>query len=84
MDRSHYLDRIAKVYAAIVVYKAINDGISPSLREIMDLADIPSTSMVQFYLNALEEDGVIKRHKTNEKARGIKVIGGKWIPPERK
>jgi len=64
------------VFDLIVAYKKANDGISPTLREIILNTDITSTSVVKWYLNNLENLGLIEVPKKSY--RGIKVIGGKW------
>lgn len=40
-------------------YKAGHDGQSPTIRQIGDATGITSTSMVHYYLKALEEMGLI-------------------------
>ena len=40
-------------------YKAAHDGQSPTTRQICEATGITSTSMVHFYLRALEEMGLI-------------------------
>ena len=62
-----------KVYKFIVEYKQANDGLSPSMREIM-AQGVSSTSMVDYYLKKLEQDGKI----SCSGVRGIKVKGGEW------
>ena len=70
-----------KVYNFIVDFKAANDGLSPSIREIGRRFRITSTSVVDKILTDLEVQGLIKRDYAV--ARGIKVIGGQWMPPGR-
>lgn len=47
-------------------------GYPPSIREICDQANITSTSVVNYYLNQLEEAGYIERDE--RVSRGIRVI----------
>jgi repressor LexA len=49
-----------------------NIGYPPSIREIGEEADISSTSVVNYYLNQLEEDGYIERDR--KISRGIKLM----------
>lgn len=47
------------------------DGYAPTVREIGDVAKIPSTSMVKFYLDRLEDMGEIERDRNV--SRGIRL-----------
>ena len=49
-----------------------DNGYPPSIREICDQADISSTSVVNYYLNQLEETGYIERD--GRVSRGIRVV----------
>jgi repressor LexA len=49
-------------------------GIPPTIREIGKRFNISSTNGVRYFLNKLEEDGLIKRQKWT--ARGISIIEG--------
>lgn len=49
-------------------------GIPPTIREIGKRFDISSTNGVRYFLNKLEEDGLIKRKRWT--ARGIRIIEG--------
>ena len=68
-----------EIYEFIVKYKTENDGLSPSMREIMGQG-VSSTSVVDWHLKKLEQDGKISCNGV----RGIKVIGGEWRPPMKK
>jgi repressor LexA len=46
---------------AIVAYKAEHDGCAPSIRELMDITDTTSTSVVAYHLKRLELKGYIRR-----------------------
>ncbi len=59
----------------IVDYKAENDGLSPTVREIADGVGVVSSSTVFYMLAKLEELGVIRYHG---RSRGIIVVGGCW------
>src|SRR5512139_2911672 len=48
------------------------NGYPPSIREICDKANISSTSVVNYYLNQLEESGYIQRD--GRVSRGIRVM----------
>ena len=56
------------------VLQRFNDesGYPPSIREICDMAGISSTSVVNYYLNQLEEDGYIERD--GRVSRGIRLV----------
>jgi repressor LexA len=56
------------------VLQRFNDeyGYPPSIREICNQADISSTSVVNYYLNQMEEAGYIERDE--RVSRGIRVI----------
>jgi repressor LexA len=66
-------DRTEQTFGAIE--KLSKTGISPTLREIGAEIDIPSTSLVDYYLRKLEKAGRIKR--VGKKSRSILII-----PPE--
>ena len=68
--------RAQSVYDFIIKYKINNDGLSPTLREIMAGTDITSTSIASYYLGILEGVGLI--HHNPNISRGIRVVGGKW------
>ena len=74
-SRKHDLDEIFKF---IVDFKRVNDGISPTLKEIGDSCNISSKCVVSNSLRRLERQGKIELigHK---KSRMIKVIGGRWL-----
>ena len=57
----------------IIEYKRANDGLSPSMREIM-AKGVSSTSVVAWHLKKLELAGKISCNGV----RGIKVKGGSW------
>src|SRR5574341_608851 len=47
-------------------------GYSPTVREIATAVDIPSTSMVEYYLNALVQRGYIQR--TQGTSRSVRLL----------
>jgi hypothetical protein len=69
------------IYSYIVAYKQANDGNSPTLREIAEAAGISSTSVVMYNLRHLECLGRLELIGCHR--RGICVVGGSWIPPEK-
>lgn len=70
--------RHQSVFGFIVDYKCRHDGNSPSIREIMEVCDISSTSMVSYALRRLERVGVIKLEGDARTSRRIEVVGGHW------
>ena len=52
----------------------VDNGYPPSIREIGELVNISSTSVVNYNLNALVREGLIERDKTV--SRGIKLVNG--------
>ncbi len=65
------------VFNFIVQFKRDHDGNSPSIREIQQGCRISSTSMVEFYLDCLVDDGRISM-ADHFKSRMISVTGGEW------
>ena len=55
-------DRHKKILEVLEDYQ-INVGYPPSIREIGKEADISSTSVVNYYLDQLEEEGYIERDR---------------------
>lgn len=69
-------DRHKKILEVLEDYQD-NVGYPPSIREIGKQADISSTSVVNYYLNQLEEDGYIERdRKISRGVRLVKTVGG--------
>lgn len=64
------------IYRYIVRYKAANDGLSPSVREMVRALGLSSTSVVIYHLDRLEKAGRIIRAGRYE--AGIKIPGGEW------
>jgi len=72
-------DRHKKILEVLEDYQ-INVGYPPSIREIGKEADISSTSVVNYYLDQLEEEGYIERdRKVSRGMRLIKDVTGKLI-----
>jgi repressor LexA len=72
-------DRHKKILEVLEDYQ-INVGYPPSIREIGKEADISSTSVVNYYLDQLEEDGYIERdRKVSRGMRLIKDVTGRLI-----
>lgn len=74
--------RISLVFGAIVKFKREHNGNSPSLREIADMTDITTTSIVSYYLNKLERRGDISRGCAE--SRMIEVANSRWVYDEEK
>lgn len=74
-------ERLDKLYKFIVEHKVNNDGNSPTLREMCEAMGMNSTSLLSYYLDALEKRGKIERGQND--TRSIRVVGGKWHPPSR-
>jgi len=64
-------DRQKKILEVLESFQEEN-GYPPSIREICDLADISSTSVVNYYLDQLQEMNYIERD--NRVSRGIRLI----------
>lgn len=64
-------DRQKKILEVLESFQDEN-GYPPSIREICDLADISSTSVVNYYLDQLQEMNYIERD--NRVSRGIRLI----------
>lgn len=62
----------------IIRFKRDNGGDSPTVREIMRGVGIPSTSSVQYSLDALDRAGLITRAGPYRHNR-IAVTGGEWV-----
>lgn len=65
-----------KVYAAIIDYALEHGGNTPTLREIMDVTGISSTSVAAYNVGSLVTLG-----KLEILDRKLIVVGGTWIPP---
>ena len=66
-----------RMYRFIIRYKRVNAGDSPTRREIAAGVGLPSVSMVQHHLEALEAAGRITRARRG-KARMIAIPGASW------
>src|SRR4030042_5832475 len=60
-----------KVFKVIEDYQNMN-GFPPSIRDIQDIGDFSSTSVVNYYLEQLESMGHIKR--SGRVSRGIRLV----------
>ena len=70
-----------RVYEFIVAYKQAHDGNSPTIREIGAACGISSTSVVVYWLQRLQRDGLIHRPEPqigNRYASKIELVGGQW------
>lgn len=66
-----------KIYHFIIRFKKEHDGNSPSTREITEACEISSTSVTNYHLGMLEEDGLLKLNFNTP--RMIEVTGGEWM-----
>jgi len=66
------MEKKRRIYEYIKGEVARN-GLPPTIREIGKRFDISSTNGVRYFLNRLEEEGLIKR--MDRTARGIRIIG---------
>lgn len=65
-------DRHYEVLSAIRAFKKVN-GYSPSFRDLMEMLDISSTSVVNYHLDKLKDEGLIRRARGI--SRSIELIG---------
>lgn len=78
MSSSQHLHPAAEsMYRFIIRYKRMHAGDSPSRREIMAGVGLPSLSMVQHHLVALEAAGRVTRPGRGN-ARMIGIPGARW------
>jgi SOS-response transcriptional repressor LexA len=68
-------NRAEAIFDFIIGYKMAHDGNSPSFRQISEALGF-SLSIIDRYLNELEETGLILRDKFQ--ARQICIVGGHW------
>ncbi len=69
-----------QIYRWIVAFKRSHDGLSPTLREIMEGCGISSTSVAHFHVAKLQRQGKVRRHGPGMN-RNLVVVGGSWQPP---
>lgn len=72
-------ERQAQMYAFLSDYINTN-GYPPTVREIGEALDIPSTSLVSYYLKGLEERGLIDRESSI--SRGIRLVSNPYQPSD--
>jgi SOS-response transcriptional repressor LexA len=70
-----------KVWSFLRVYMKASEGRPPTVREIQRGTGLPSLSVVQRSLGALERDGLIRRAEFG-KTRGIRIIGATYRLPD--
>jgi len=70
---SRYRD---KVYRAILAYCGEHGGNTPTIRELMDIVGISSTSVVGYSINQLIDMGLLEVID-----RKLVVVGAQWTPP---
>lgn len=65
------------IYEFILTFKKSHDGNSPTIREIKEYCDISTTSLVEYYIEQLVEEGRIILSEEMG-SRRIMVPGGEW------
>lgn len=65
-----------RIYRAIVEYAKQHGGHSPTRRELCILADVSSTSVASYHIDALIDDGMLEIID-----RKLLIVGSKWFPP---
>ncbi len=65
----------ATVYAALVAFKAQNDGLSPTVLDLAGLTGL-SESSIKYHLLRLANEGQIVRVR-----QGYMIPGARWLPP---
>lgn len=72
-------EREDAIYNFIIAFKTEHDA-SPTLREIAQACDIPSTSVVDYYIKKMARNGRIKNTPRGRatKSRMITVPGYSW------
>lgn len=73
-----------RVYGYLMAYKQASGGDSPSRREIRDALELSTVSLVTYYLDRLEAEGLIRIGRDGNaarRARLIEVVGATWTPP---
>ena len=74
-------ETLNKVLKVIKIYLD-EKGFPPSVRELQQEMDVQSTSTIQYYLNKLEENGLIKR--AGNKNRAIEIVKNYYKKDEEK
>lgn len=73
----HDADKTELIYGAIIAYKSANDGNSPTVRHLSNVAGIGlGTTHYHLAKLVLAERIIIGRG-----ARSIQVVGGEWRAP---
>lgn len=67
------------IYRYIVDYKTANDGLAPTVREVADSFDIPSTSTAARLLDELRQSGDITPIIRGGRIVSYRVSGGEWV-----
>lgn len=69
--------RLGLIYRYLIKYKLVNQGNSPTLRDMCSVIGVDSTSLIIHYLDDLAGLGLIKRSN-----QGIEIVGARWVAPE--
>lgn len=70
-------EKSESIFAAVVELKRRLNGNSPTIREIAERVGAPSTSVVDYHLCRLEDQGRLTR-AVDGRARMIFVYGSRW------
>lgn len=62
------------IFKYLIDFKFNNDGLSPTIRDIMEACGLRSSSQVSYHLRALQQMGRLSLRR-----QGIVISGGKWI-----
>lgn len=74
--------RTGLVLTTILRYATEHAGMMPTVREIMALAGISSTSVATYHLGKLHDLGLIVLSVDDIRSRYIHIPGATWAPPE--
>lgn len=66
-----------ELYRYLIQYKMKNDGLQPTMRQMIENTGYKSTGSVRSGLNILEKNELI-HIKSNHR---IVIVGGLWVPP---
>jgi hypothetical protein len=73
-------DRHKRLYVACVTFFVQHQAF-PTNREIIAITDVTSTSVANYYLDRLVEEGLLKK-RPGKKARGFSIVGLRVVPPD--
>lgn len=70
--------KLDMVHRYIINYKIEHDGISPTIRQVMEGLDISSTSVTSYYIKRLIDEGRLYHVRDESNTSGLGVTGGRW------